>query len=246
VGDHYFVEKEDLSLTEIPYTEEIRHYEGSFPSAPGKTYLFQSTIHKNYLSLYTNDAPELSTKIQSMNKPDHQNMIKIAEAYHNLVCEDEKCTIFKKKVPFLATNLELVVGVVNYYEQEDYEDVNYFQIGALIHVWMPRINEKILFRSGILYSTLKSETETRILKIPIQFEYSSQNGIVRPKAALGINIYSPFYYAPSAMVGLNIRINDTILCSINYDVDFTPITEFALIPEKLLSNNISAGIYFKF
>jgi hypothetical protein len=47
------------------------------------------------------DAPNLQSKINDIKKPGHQNLIKLAEDYHNAVCEGEKCIIYAKSAPLI-------------------------------------------------------------------------------------------------------------------------------------------------
>jgi hypothetical protein len=244
-GDHYYMDKEGVKLAEIPYKEEIRYKEGENHFDHSVYYLYQSIVHKNFLALYLQDAPKLEPRIYNLEKPEHQNMIRLAKDYHNIVCKDETCIIYDKKPPFLGIALEPAGGLVNYSNQEDLKDKNYFQFGVFMHLWMPRTNEKLFFRTGLLYSTLEYEAKVRLWKIPIQLEYISPKGKVRPKAAFGINLYKPMHQSVALMVGMNMKLSKSIFWSIDYDIDFTPTSQFPFIPDKLLSNNLSTGIYFK-
>jgi len=79
-GGHYYIDKEDVRLTEIPYEEGIKYVDN-------KQVFYESTKHIGFLKYYMQDAPELQTRIQSVKKPDHQNLIKLAEDYHNAVLQ---------------------------------------------------------------------------------------------------------------------------------------------------------------
>ena len=42
------------------------------------------------------DTPGFQSRIQSIDKTDHKELIKLAEDYHNIVCEGEKYTLIIK------------------------------------------------------------------------------------------------------------------------------------------------------
>jgi len=246
-GDHYYMDNETIKLSEIPYKEEIRHVREKDIFTPNKVYIYRSPAHKNFLALYLQDAPQLKSRIYKIKKPEHHSLIVLAEDYHNIVCKDERCVVYDKKPPIIKIDLESEVGMVYYSNQEDLNDNNYIHVGVLAHFWMPRVNEKLFFRSGVLYSTLRYEENESLWKFPLQLEYISPKGKIRPKFAFGINLYKPLplYQSIALMGGVNINLSNKIFWSINYDVDFYSIREFPLIPDKLLSNSLAFGVYFK-
>ncbi|WP_016775860.1 hypothetical protein [Anaerophaga thermohalophila] len=79
-GDHYYLDKEDVKLTEIPYEEGIKYIDD-------KQVFYESKKHIGLLNYFMQDAPEFQSRIQSLKKPEHQTLIKLAEDYHNAVCE---------------------------------------------------------------------------------------------------------------------------------------------------------------
>lgn len=238
-GDHYYLDKEDVELTEIPYEEGIKYVDD-------KQVFFETTKHIGLLNYYMQDAPEFQSRIQSLKKPEHKTLIKLAEDYHNAVCEGEECIIYEKKQPFLKVKLEGVAGVVNFENIDDIYDKYYFQGGIITHFWLPRTNEKLHFRTGVLYSTIETNTTNNsIYKIPIQFEYIYPKGIVRPKMAIGINLYSPYFLSVALMGGINIKLHKSVYFSINYDIDFNPNEKFPLLPQSLLSQSFLTGVLIK-
>ena len=125
-GNHYYIDKADLKLTETPYEEGIK-YVGD------KQFFYKSKTHISLLNYYMQDAPEFQSRIQSIQEPDHRILIKLAEDYHNAVYEGEKCIIYEKKQPFIKVNLEAVAGVVNFENIEGLNDKYYFQSGVIAH-----------------------------------------------------------------------------------------------------------------
>jgi hypothetical protein len=239
-GDHYFIDKEGYEMNEILYTQEIRFVDE-------KNRLYQSKKHIGLLTYYMQDAPELQHKINRIVKPEHKNLLKIAEEYHNIVCNGEECIIYEKNQPLLKVNLEVLGGMVNYENVVGLSDKFYFQGGIIANLWMPRVNEKIYFRTGLLRSDINEFNGREVLyKIPLQIEYIYSKSLINPKIALGINYYKPFYQTVAFMAGLNVRLSKSINWSINYEIDFNPNTQFVLIPDSKFSDNMLTGICIKF
>jgi hypothetical protein len=231
-GDHYYIDKEDARLTEIPYEEGIKYVEN-------KKVYYESTNHIGFLLFYMNDAPELQSRIQSVKKPQHKNLIKLAEEYHYAVCEGEKCIIYEKKQPFLKVNIEGVAGVVNFENVEGLNDKYYFQSGVIAHFWMPRTNEKIYFKTGFLYSQPEQNGEKKNhLKVPTHIGYMVPNTF-RIRPSLSIGLLSPSYSGGVAFK-INKRINIGIQSWVNFDYDKAP-----WIPSKLLNYSFLGSLYIE-
>jgi hypothetical protein len=249
-AEHFFIEKAGLGLSELTYEEGIT-YKDNTPIE------FKSTTHIGLLNMYMQDAPEFQSRIAKMDKPKQKWLIDLAKDYHNKVCKDEKCIIFEKELPFLIVNLEIVAGVniykrngtdFYYYSQEDgSKSQNYLQFGVLANFWLPRLNEKLYLRTGIIYSTFEAYNELKkYYKIPIQAEYIYPKGIIRPKLAYGINLYKPFNYTVTIMPGINFQLDKSINFEINGNVDFVPNYKFPLFPDKkIYAYGIIAGLYIK-
>lgn len=237
-GDHYYLGKEDSEIKKIPYKEGVSYVDNT-------PYQYKSTQHIGFLNYYMQDAPDFESRIASMGKPEHENLIRLAEDYHNKVCKDGGCIVYEKELPTFRIDIEIMGGVVDFINT-DFNNKKYFQAGVLGHIWMPRTSEKLYFRTGILYSNLETKTAHKsVYKIPIQIEYNYPKGIVRPKMAVGINLYRPFYLPVAFMGGVNITVYKSVFLSINYDVDFVPNEQFPIIPKEILSQSITAGFLMK-
>ncbi len=232
-GDHYYLDKENVRLTEIPYEEGIKYVDD-------KQVFFETTKHIGLLNYYMQDAPEIQSRIQNVKKPEHKNLIKLAEYYHNAVCEGEKCIIYEKKQPFLKVNLEAVAGVVNFENVEDLNDKYYFQSGVIAHFWMPRTNEKIYFKTGFLYSQVEQYGESKnYIKIPIHIGFLAPNSYrIRPSFSIGL-------LSPSYSGGLVVKISNRINIGIQSWVNFFPNDNLFLIPDKLLNYSILGNLYIE-
>lgn len=138
-GDHYFLDKDGIKLTEIPYEEGTKYVDD-------KQVFYTTKKHIGILSYHMNDAPQFQSRIQAFKKPNHQNLIKLAEDYHNAVCKDEKCVVYKKNVPLLKISVNPFVGLVKYSGFENFSP----EVGGLIYLWAPRTSEKIYFVTGFV------------------------------------------------------------------------------------------------
>jgi hypothetical protein len=95
-GDHYYFDKEDVKLTELPYEKGIKYINN-------KQVFYETKTHIGILNYYMRDAPEVQSRITSIKEPDHRNLIKLAENYHKAICKGEQCIIYEKKQPFLSS-----------------------------------------------------------------------------------------------------------------------------------------------
>ncbi len=234
IGDHYYLDKDDMKLTEMSYEKGIKYVDD-------KEVFFETTKHRALLNYYMKDAPELQSRISSVKKPEHQNLIKLAEDYHNVVCEGEKCIIYEKKQPFLKVNLEGIAGVVNFENGDDINDKYYFQSGIIAHFWMPRTNEKVYFKTGFLYSQVEDNVGEKYsyIKVPIHIGYLAPNSYrIRPSFSIGL-------LSPSYSGGVVIKINKRINLGIQSWVNFFSNENMILIPDGLFNYSILGNLYIE-
>ena len=208
-GDQCYIEKENEPLIELPYTEE-------YVIKEGKEYKTTSVKHYGILNYYTKDAPELENKIKTIKQPSHKNLISFAENYHNIVCDNEKCIIYEKKLPQVKVNFEIVGGITTYntifqaYMYLQGSDINLQEFnmketkvipeaGLLINIWQPYTNEKMFFKTGILLSEIEItnnyyEIKGKNIKIPLRFEYFYNKKRICPCVNFGLDIVCPYKY----------------------------------------------------
>lgn len=208
-GNRYFIDKEDLGLTEIPYEEGIRMVDGK-------------------------------------RKPGHNNLMKLAETYHNTVCDDDKCIVYEKKLPVFKVEPEVVAGVVRYMDVVHAVNNYNLQGGVIGNIWMPRAHENIYLRTGLLYARPElSGIDKSILKIPVQLEYIYPGKIMKPKIAYGFNFYQPAYISVGIMAGLNVKLSKNISLTLHADIDFIPNEYIGMIPDKLMAYGVLSGVCFR-
>jgi hypothetical protein len=264
-GDHYYIDKDSSGIIELPYEDYIK-YANNVP------YRHHSTIYLGLLNYYMQDAPGFQSKIAKLGNPGHRNLIKLAKEYHNIVCADEQCIVYEKHVPFIKISFEITAGlsVINTENFEGFKNVYdkkisdkiYLQYGLITHLWMPRENENLYFRSGIQFTNLEANrTKDSLLyidnnmkahfitvigekaqlfnyKIPLQLEYIFSTGTFRPKVAWGLNLYFPFEFDHSLTCGFNIRLNKFLFLNLNYDYEYLGI----IIPKYSLAHSLFCGL----
>ncbi len=112
---------------------------------------------------------------------------------------------------------------------------------------MPRVNEKMYFRTGLIFNRQETiDNKSIIFKIPLQLEYIYPKSTIRPKFAAGVNIYRNLNHTVAFMGGLDIKISATTYASVSYDIDFIPLTKVPVIPEKAKSQSLSIGFSMNF
>jgi hypothetical protein len=246
--DYYFIDREGNKIEELSFKEELVYGSGN------GVYLSTSNTHKAILKKFMKDAPEFQSRINQITKPEHGQLIKLAKDYHNQVCKDESCIIYKRKTP-VGVSLEAVVGGLKYGNSEKIEQNIYANFGILAHVWLPRVNEKLYFRTGIIYSRIGLLSEAspfgstlynnvNIYKIPVQLEYIYPKGRVRPIFAYGLNFYKPFSFTVGFMGGINIKFTEKIALGLNYDIDFIPFS-LPILPARFFSQSVLIGLKVK-
>jgi len=86
---HYYVDNENNPLVELPYEESTQYIDS-------KRIAFKSNKHIGILNYYTQDAPQLKSKILAIKKPNHNELINLAEEYHNALSDEFDSLIYKK------------------------------------------------------------------------------------------------------------------------------------------------------
>lgn len=218
-GYHFFLEKEGLGLTEIPYEDKEQVIDE-------KMVFINPTKHIGVLNYYYHDAPELQTRIFRMGEPDHENMIKLAVDYNNLVSKDGNIVIYQKKIPIFSLAIEPFGGLINYNSKY----LNYgkgFEYGVDLHLWMPRSNKNLYFKTGLHYASTDSG---QLFKMPLKLQYLYPSEHFRPRASIGVNVYfgedanfDAVGYLPELSIGFIYKIYKKIYLSSNLNLEYTPI-----------------------
>jgi hypothetical protein len=184
----FFIEKEDKGLVElIDETKNLKNRSGISYSVKNNKYI-------GYLKLYLSEAPELSPRIEQMDYLNQRDLVKLSVDYHNAVCNKYECINYTKNLPNVKYKLEVLSGITRY---------NSFyspQIGVLVHIGCPFINENLFVITGIIYSERPyylrqiynigsnpdlTEHEYRI-KLPFSLQYVFGKKHFKPTIAFGL------------------------------------------------------------
>ena len=237
-GFHYLINANDSSLIEIPYKQEVVYIDG-------KSYLRESKQHIGLLKSYFSDCPSIYSQIEKLKKPDSKNLISITKKYHEVVCGENSCIVYKKQKTPLKIAVEPRFELTKFQGESDY----FRQHGGLVYIWLPVSNENLYLKSGVLYS--KHDNDISMYKIPLQFEYVFPKKIVRPKLDLGVNIYStkiPNYTQGMALTlaasgGLMVTLTKFMYLNLSIETD---ILKFTYETEFFISNSFGIGTFILF
>jgi hypothetical protein len=237
-GFHYLIDANDSSLIEIPYKQEIVNIDG-------KSYLRESKQHIGLLKLYFSDCPSIYSQIEDLNKPDAKNLISITKTYHELVCGENSCVVYKKQ------KMPLKIAVEPRFELTKFKgESGYFkQYGGLVYIWLPKSNENLYLKSGVLYS--KHYDDISMYKIPLKFEYMFPKKIVRPKLDLGVNVYSLKNPGYTEGMGLTLAASGGLMVTLTkfmyFDLSIeTDILAFTYETDFFISYSFGVGAFFLF
>lgn len=220
-GDHYYIDREGFTLSEIPYKEEVR-YIGD------KQYFYQSKEHIGILINYMQDVPEVHDEIYGMKKPQHYNLIKLAKDYHKNLC-GENCIDYVTNNHIIQLYVEPFFGITT----NKNNDNLIFEFGSNVYFGAPRTNEKLYFKTGVSYSYVSYEGNYYDqIKIPLQIQYVYPFRKVLPKVSIGLNIFtlsSPGYndmgHSLCLNVGAGYKISEKITLNTGLITEFTPSTK---------------------
>jgi len=241
-GDLYYLDKEDVKLSKVPYKEGFKYVDD-------KKVYYESKHHFGILDYYMHDAPEFQPRIQQVKKPEHQSLISLVENYHNLVCKEEKCIIYEKRLPILKISFEAFGGVIKYNGYNKFLS----ESGGYLFIWAPRTNEKLFFKTGISYHQTSEEGMVfKKYRFPIQIQYIFRAYNIQPKISGGVNFWSAklddfkgIGHTICLNAGLNYEIFKSVSLSTSFNTDYTPISNLIVFDLKfdIVSYSINCGLF---
>jgi len=241
INEHYYLEKEGLGLTELPYEEGTSVIDGL-------SYKTTSSKHKGILNVYMQDAPNLQHRIQEIGKPETKALVKLAKDYHNQVCTSEKCIVYEKTPVKVKIALSLIGGTMQFrntwdLDEKHLDNRNYNAGGVLMHFSLPHFNQRFYFKTGLIMSEAyvpslrHGDKDVHYWKIPLQIEYCFPNNyMVRPFASFGLLL-------PSYSLGSLIRISKRLYIGVQGDVNFLPY--YAIVPKTLNNWSVFGSLHIE-
>lgn len=234
IYDYYLIEKSGLGLSKLEYRESERWVNG-------KRVINQSRSHILLLNYYMQDWPEAPAVTEDLGQPRRDNLLRLLEQYHAAVNPVETFEILEDRIPLIVLTPELVAGYNRYHEVLTLMVDNYTRFGAIAHIWMPRVNRKLYFRTGVLYSRFELEATTRsYYKFPVHLEYIYPSRTLRPRISYGHNFNNLTGGTVSGNLGIMARLANRIFLTADYEIEFDE--QFVVIPVEFLSHAISVGI----
>lgn len=235
-GEHYYLQKEGEEMAELPYKEEIRD------NANGR-YYYKSKTHIGTLYNYTKDAPELRSAIENIETPKEKTLVELAEKYHNMVCKDQKCIIYKKKGEPIKVFIEANTGF--FFDNSPFVATSpvYFG-GGLLHFWFPGSRNIFFLKTGLLYSEfVYNKKNTKFFKVPIHFEVIANSKVFKPRGSIGANIYPNIYPTLGASGGFLLKIYHKLYLSLGVDIE-SSYEDF--VYPQYINYGINYGLFWGF
>lgn len=225
IGNHYYIKKEGEEFIELPYEKGIK-YIGD------KKVFYESKKHIGLLQYYMKDAPAFYDRINSLKSPEHQSLIKLAEDYHNAVCNDEECIIYEKSLPRIKISISPFVGFIQYKGYNQY--VN--ELGSYIYFQAPRTNENLYYKTGLVFHKLSRKGKVlNVIEIPLQFQYLYSVYRLQPGISAGINVLGIMYkdkinveHTLCLNANLDYKIYNRLYLTTGFNTEYTPLGNMVL------------------
>ncbi len=244
----FFIEKENKGLVELK--DETKNLK----NRSGMSYSVRNNKYIGFLKLYMSEAPNLSPRIEQMDYLNQRDLVKLSVDYHNAVCSKDDCINYTKNLPNTEYKLEVLSGITRY---------NSFyspQIGILVHIGCPFINENLFVKTGIIYSERPfylrqiynigsnpdlTEHEYRI-KFPFSLQYVFGKKHFKPTIAFGLPAGIPITSVQGGFI-YSITNRIEICCSASIDGLFH--TAYYSAEETFnnkLGHSLNFGLMYKF
>ncbi len=205
-GDHYLLEKENGDLFELTNEKRIIYKDGTKYIKDFKEYI-------GVLKAALRDCPTIFPEIERAEFND-KSLIKITEDYHNQVCEDGKCIVYRKQLPVIHFSPGLYAGYQLTFLRFTESGNKFFSLldvspgqavtpGINVYISLPKVNEKISLLLSVAYlntSFYSNKTFPPIYSTTSYYEvnlnytalitsglftYSYPFGKIRPEFSLG-------------------------------------------------------------
>ncbi|MEM7369437.1 MAG: hypothetical protein AAF587_12615 [Bacteroidota bacterium] len=249
-GGTYFLDKEDVDLQEIPYSENILSRDGSY-------YLKKSTEHFGFLHYNMQDDPTIQPKIYQIDKPSHKNLIRLAKTYHNNVCDDEECIIYEKADATISIQVEPVVGfgkVSLQTESINIDGGSFFEAGGYVHFRYNK-NERLSIKLG-LTRQFSNQEDRSWFKAPFHVNYTIPYRRIQPSASIGINFYPNglndrllgLSHTNYLGLGVNTRISQKTWIHVQGNLDLLPVSykfHNQDTPIRPVSRSVNIGLFIQ-
>lgn len=157
-GNHYLISDKKGDIYEL---ENIK-----------REVIINNTTHfkdsKKYIGILKyafSESPSISKRVEKI-RLNHESLIDIAYDYHNEVCSDGECKVYKRILPKKEKKYGIIVGLngisisevdkgleeLDYLEGKQFDFKVYPSIGMFYKLNLPSLNERLYFQYEITYS----------------------------------------------------------------------------------------------
>ncbi|SOE20714.1 hypothetical protein SAMN06298216_1198 [Spirosomataceae bacterium TFI 002] len=181
-GDRYYLKKAESPIQLLGYTEE-------YVLVKGQELKVKSIKHKGILKFYTSDAPQFNDRIDRIVKPDHKSLINLAVDYHNAVCDSYQSEVYSRKSSEVKVFIEPSIGLGQVTQWNGRHQATLSTLS--LYFWMPRLNEKVYFNTGVSYFNSTSNPYLKLWRFPFYLNYMTSHKFFNPKFGGGISLRIP-------------------------------------------------------
>ncbi|MCF8302796.1 MAG: hypothetical protein K9I94_05915 [Bacteroidales bacterium] len=237
----YFIDMEGKPLLELN-DEQKKEFEKY-----GEEYMTKDYTYLGYLRYYMKDAPQLYNQIDELENLDYRKLIDLSEDYHNVVCDEYRCTTYAAVTTENSNRIGFVTGLNHHNE---YVTPQY---GIITHLWLPLRNVNMFVKTGFLYSEASSFKKSRRypekrfnVKLPVSLQYVFGKGPIKPTLAFGYP--TGIYFVSSLQTGFMASVSERWELSFNLSMD-APMTvltgELPYGMNETLPYSMSFGLFYK-
>ena len=235
-NDLYFLKKGYGDLIELEYFEKEVYFDGSGRASDGKKYSFANDSVKGIYLIRSQEfikilqdtlinQPEIANDILEIRKPNHRELIKLADKYHDLERSNMEKAIHHNL--HINSNLEFSIGWTNI-NFSDFRKGETYRIFGL-KGYVPLAYNRFFLGVGIEHASFNTyHNSCKLFRVPLSFRYQYPGHIIKPYAALGINLYTidegfGYFFVKDYIIaynmGIAVKVYKNLSLSLNIEGD---------------------------
>lgn len=142
--NQYYIDKDLMPIVKLQPFHET--HSGDYENYK----INENSGHNLVLAYYTSDHPQLSEVAMNISGLGTKSLMQFAENYHNAVCKDQSCEIYKKKKPN-AFEFAINFGFAHIFKESTYAFPSETSLtgGFIFSLMIPEISESVYFGTGV-------------------------------------------------------------------------------------------------
>lgn len=235
----FYLNKEGDTIRKLPEDPE-------YITENGKTYFYLPYKAMRLLSSLTLDAPELQQEIMKTDMASHRDLVKFTVDYHQAVCKDQECLVYKNEMPF-KVSVRPLIGYVWYL----YSPKGTIEMGSNIFIWEPVENERLYFKTGLFFGSWPGEFDGVYTKVPIGIRYLGPSHVIRPEISVGTDLFFGRNRTFARLLNLSGALNvslkkDKLYWTVGGGISTTPL-DFVFVDKTFdfVSATAFTGLFIK-